>query len=215
MVNNVLPNGHFHKKWHQTMIKTWFNQPARKVRRRQARAAKAEATFPRPVAGALRPVVRGQTIRYREKRRIGRGFTLAELRAAGVAKPVARSLGVAVDARRKNRSAEGFDRNVLRLKEYLAALVVFPKNAKKPTKKDASAKDCAAAQQVAKNGKGLVPVAAEKRTPEYVSVSADMAAFQAYRTLKLEQTNRRWEGRRQKRAAEAAAAEKEKAAGKK
>ena len=29
MVNNIIPNGHFHKKWHQTMIKTWVSGPAR------------------------------------------------------------------------------------------------------------------------------------------------------------------------------------------
>jgi large subunit ribosomal protein L13e len=32
--NNVIPNNHFHKKW-QFMVKTWFNQPARKIRRRK------------------------------------------------------------------------------------------------------------------------------------------------------------------------------------
>lgn len=32
--NNVIPNGHFKKKW-QFRVRTWFNQPARKVRRRQ------------------------------------------------------------------------------------------------------------------------------------------------------------------------------------
>jgi large subunit ribosomal protein L13e len=30
--NNVIPNGHF-KGW-QNYVKTWFNQPARKQRRR-------------------------------------------------------------------------------------------------------------------------------------------------------------------------------------
>lgn len=31
--NNVIPNGHFKKDW-QSYVKTWFNQPARKQRRR-------------------------------------------------------------------------------------------------------------------------------------------------------------------------------------
>lgn len=31
--NNVVPNGHFKKDW-QSYVKTWFNQPARKKRRR-------------------------------------------------------------------------------------------------------------------------------------------------------------------------------------
>ena len=45
-----------------------------------ARKAKAAAVFPRPVAGALRPVVSGQTVRYNMKKRAGRGFTLEELK---------------------------------------------------------------------------------------------------------------------------------------
>ena len=34
--NNVIPNQHFKKKW-QFYVKTWFNQPARKVRRRNGK----------------------------------------------------------------------------------------------------------------------------------------------------------------------------------
>ena len=45
-----------------------------------ARAAKAAKVFPRPVAGALRPVVHGQTVRYNMKKRYGRGFTFDELK---------------------------------------------------------------------------------------------------------------------------------------
>lgn len=36
--NNVIPNGHFKKHW-QNYVKTWFNQPARKTRRRAGRFA--------------------------------------------------------------------------------------------------------------------------------------------------------------------------------
>lgn len=32
--NNQIPNQHYKKKW-QIKVRTWFNQPARKVRRRQ------------------------------------------------------------------------------------------------------------------------------------------------------------------------------------
>lgn len=45
-----------------------------------ARAEKAVKVFPRPVKGALRPVVRGQTVRYNLKKRFGRGFTFEELK---------------------------------------------------------------------------------------------------------------------------------------
>lgn len=49
-----------------------------------ARAEKAKAVFPRPVAGSLKPVVRGQTVKYNMKSRLGRGFTLEELKVWGV-----------------------------------------------------------------------------------------------------------------------------------
>lgn len=45
-----------------------------------ARAEKARALFPRPTAGPLRPVVRGQTIKYNSKQKLGRGFSLEELK---------------------------------------------------------------------------------------------------------------------------------------
>jgi hypothetical protein len=45
-----------------------------------AREKKAVRVFPRPTAGALRPIVRAQTVRYNTKQRAGRGFTLEELK---------------------------------------------------------------------------------------------------------------------------------------
>jgi len=77
--NNMIPNGHFHKDW-QRFVKTWFNQPARKYRRRQTRIKKARAIAPRPAAGPLRPIVRCPTVRYHRKLRAGRGFTLDEIK---------------------------------------------------------------------------------------------------------------------------------------
>lgn len=77
--NNMIPNGHFHKDW-QRYIKTWFNQPARKYRRRQNRIKKAKELAPKPAAGPLRPVVHCPTLRYHTKVRAGRGFTLQELK---------------------------------------------------------------------------------------------------------------------------------------
>lgn len=75
----MIPNAHFHKYWQQH-VRTWFNQPARKQRRRLNRIKKAKAVFPRPAAGPLRPVVRCPSIRYHTKQRAGRGFTLEELK---------------------------------------------------------------------------------------------------------------------------------------
>ncbi len=140
--NNIIPNGHFRKDW-QRFIKTWFDQPAKKVARRNAREAKAARLAPRPI-GKLRPVVRGQTVRYNLRVRSGRGFTVDELRAAGINKKEALGLGICVDTRRKNRSEEGFQRNVERLKLYKSKLVVFPRRSKYPKKGDSDAKAIAA-----------------------------------------------------------------------
>ena len=43
--------------------------------------------------------------------KLGRGFTLAELKAAGLSAKHAQSIGIAVDHRRKNRSEESLQLN--------------------------------------------------------------------------------------------------------
>ena len=103
---NIIPNGHFHKDW-QNYVKTWFNQPARKLRRRQKRLAKAAKVAPRPL-GKLRPVVHCPTYKYNLKQRAGRGFTLEELKAAGLSKNYARTIGISVDHRRRFEPVEIF-----------------------------------------------------------------------------------------------------------
>ena len=108
-------------------VKTWLDQPARKQRRREARKAKAAAIAPRPTGGALRPIVRCQTQRYSMKVRAGRGFTIEEIKAAGLSKAKAQSVGIAVDHRRRNKSEEGLAANVARVKLYLEKLVVAKK----------------------------------------------------------------------------------------
>jgi ribosomal protein L13E len=131
--NNVIANTHFRKDW-QRYIKTWFNQPARKQRRRAVRTEKAKAIAPRPLGtyctcshvtlrplvlhrntftnslriisfleykttDKLRPVVRCETIKYNMRLRQGRGFTYAELKAAGFKRKEAQGLGVCIDHR--------------------------------------------------------------------------------------------------------------------
>ena len=132
----VLHANHFRKDW-QSRVRTWFDQPGRKLRRRQARKTKAAALGVRPLT-LLRPAVRAQTVRYNRKVREGRGFTLAELKEAGIGKKEARGVGIVVDHRRRNLSEEGKAVNVERLKAYKARLIVFPRNAKKPKKGDST-----------------------------------------------------------------------------
>lgn len=86
----------------------------------------------------LRPAVRAPTVRYNRKLREGRGFTLAELKEAGIGRKEARGVGIVVDHRRRNLSEEGKALNVERLKAYKAKLIVFPRKASKPKKGDST-----------------------------------------------------------------------------
>lgn len=197
--NNVVPNGHFKKHW-QNYVKTWFNQPARKKRRRIARQKKAVKIFPRPTAGPLRPIVHGQTQKYNMKIRAGRGFSLEELKAAGIPKKYAPTIGIAVDHRRRNRSLEGLQTNVQRLKTYKAKLVVFPRSARKLKAGDSSPEELATATQV----QGVyLPISQEKPSVEIIKVTGEMKNFKAYAKLRVERMNKRLVGVRMKKAAEA------------
>lgn len=84
----------------------------------------------RPV-NLLRPIVHCPTFRYHTKVRAGKGFTLQELKASGLNKRFARTIGIAVDPRRRNKSIESLQTNAQRLKEYKANLILFPINEKK------------------------------------------------------------------------------------
>ena len=143
--NNPIQSVHMRKKW-QFHVQTWFDQPAKKAARKAARVVKAKKSHPKPTQ-KLRPVVRCQTNKYNTKARAGRGFTPAELAAAGMNHTCARTYGIALDFRRKNRSEEGFKVNVERLKQYKSKLVVFPAGSKQPKKLVSSAEDVAAAKQ--------------------------------------------------------------------
>eukprot|EP00244_Chara_vulgaris_P008214 TRINITY_DN314_c0_g1_i12.p1 TRINITY_DN314_c0_g1~~TRINITY_DN314_c0_g1_i12.p1 ORF type:complete len:213 (+),score=42.71 TRINITY_DN314_c0_g1_i12:77-715(+) len=198
--NNVVPNGHFRKDW-QNRVKTWFDQPGRKKRRRLARQKKAVKIFPRPTSGLLRPVVHGQSIKYNTKVRLGRGFSLEELKEAGIPKQLAPTIGISVDHRRRNRSVEGLQANVQRLKTFKSKLVVFPRraNSKKLKVGDSSREEVANATQ---HTGPLLPVSSATVATEITTITPEMQAFKAYYKLRLERMNVRMAGVRKKRAAE-------------
>ena len=102
--NNVMPNVHLRKHWSR-FVKTWFNQPAKKRKRMQMRAAKAARSFPRPLQ-KLRPLVHACSRKYNMKVRYGRGFTLEELKRAKLSAQFARTVGISVDHRRHDASEE-------------------------------------------------------------------------------------------------------------
>ncbi|KAH6917499.1 60S ribosomal protein L13 [Coprinopsis sp. MPI-PUGE-AT-0042] len=191
--NNVLHANHFRKDW-QRRVRTWFDQPGRKLRRRQARKTKAAALGVRPLT-LLRPAVRGQTVRYNRKVREGRGFTLGELKEAGIGRKEARTVGIVVDHRRRNLSEEGKKVNVERLKDYKARLIVFPRKASKPKKGDSTGDDLKAATTRASIP---LPVGIPAEAPR--KITAEEREFKAYRTLRDSRAWQRHEGVRKIRA---------------
>ena len=198
--NNMIPNAHFHKDW-QRWVKTWFNQPARNKRRRAARAKKAAAIAPRPLAGPLRPIVRCQTFKYNTRVRTGRGFSLDEIKAAGLSSAEARSVGISVDHRRKNRSVESLQQNVQRLKEYRSKLILFPRKASKPKKGDASEEEMKMATQLTGP---VMPIVSVPRKEKARAVTADDKKFSAFIALRTARANKRLAGKRAKKATDAA-----------
>lgn len=138
------------------------------------------------MAGALRPVVHGQTVKYQSKLRQGRGFTLLELKAAGINAKLAPTIGIAVDFRRRNVSQEGLDANAARLKEYKSKLVLFPRRANKPKAGDSAAADLKAAAQLTG---AVLPIRPAAPTVEFVTITPELKAFKAYAQLQQERSN--------------------------
>lgn len=205
--NNVIPNNHFRKDW-QLRIRTWFDQPMRKRRRRRARIVKAAKIAPRPVDGPLRPIVRCPTNKYNMHQRLGRGFSIEELKEAGIALRYAPTIGIAVDHRRKNRSVDAMQENVQRLKEYKTKVLVFPRNPNKVLPGEASKEDLQMATQIKEK---LMPI--EKKAPviEVREITNADKEKWAYRSLRIERMNKRLRGVREERAKKEAAAAADKA----
>merc|ERR1719439_247572 len=187
--NQVVANIHY-KKWWQRYVRTWFDQAGRKQRRRKTRQEKASAVAPRPTGGKLKPMVHGMTQRYNSKVRLGRGFTLDELKEAGISKQLARTIGISVDHRRKNRCTESLQENVARLKLYKSKLMVLPRKSK--AKKGDTTR--AEAQNVPQNTlKEIIPLP---------KPSLEEKDFKAKDALRPAWANKHYDGRKRKRAEE-------------
>lgn len=184
--NNVVPNIHCNKKYLQSSrgplkVKLALNQASRKKVRRLARAKKAAALAPAPIQ-KLRPVVHCQTQRYSAKTRLGKGFTLEELKAAGFSPKYAMSVGIAVDYRRSNKSQESLDLNVARLTAYKSNLVILKKG-----------EDASGLAQL----KGTVqPIDYSKPALEIADVTDEMKAFKAFTTMRVARQETRVAGYR-------------------
>ncbi|KYK60245.1 60S ribosomal protein L13 [Drechmeria coniospora] len=203
--NQKLVNNHFRKDW-QRRVRTHFDQPGKKASRRTARQAKAAAVAPRPV-DKLRPIVRCPTIKYNRKVRAGRGFTLAELKEAGVPRRLAPTIGISVDHRRQNLSEESLAINVARLKAYRQRLILLPRRSNAPKKGDTKT-DLSKVNKAA-TVSSVLPIAPTDLAVKYIKKSEMPKEIEggAYTKLRQARSNARYQGAREKRIRDKAEAE--------
>jgi len=171
--NNIIPNIHCKKKYLQSSrgplkVKLALNQATRKKARRVKRAARAAKIAPAPLQ-KLRPVVHCPTQKYSAKVRLGKGFTLEELKAAKLAPKYAMTVGIAIDWRRRNRCEGSLAANVARLEEYKKNLVILKKGDAAPA-------------QVTGTIQPLVKPASEI---EMQDVTGELKDFKAFTTMRL------------------------------
>ncbi|OIR58528.1 MAG: 60S ribosomal protein L13 [Amphiamblys sp. WSBS2006] len=188
--NNPIPTDYTKKEIHKTP-KVIFNTKQRAEKKLKKKQLKIKRNAPRPADGQIRPIVRCPTTRYNMKTRLGRGFTQAELAAAGIPAKKAMKFEIAIDRRRKNYSLETLEVNKERLAKYMARLVLLtPKEAKE-------IRDSKKVSDVV--GEEAMDATAEPRKP-----TPEELEFQAYTTLKKLRGERHVE----RHAEELAAAEK-------
>merc|ERR1711893_495860 len=149
---------------------------------------KAAAIAPRPLAGPLRPIVRCPTFKYNTRVRAGRGFSLDELKAAGLSKQEARTVGIAVDHRRKNRSVESLQQNVQRLKEYRSKLILFPRKASQPKKGDATEEEMKMATQLTGP---IMPIKTTYKREKARKISDEEKKYSAFTALRQARAHKR------------------------
>ncbi|KAF2764946.1 60S ribosomal protein L13 [Teratosphaeria nubilosa] len=196
--NQQIQHNHFRKDW-QRRVRVHFDQAGKKKSRRNARAEKIAKVAPRPV-DKLRPVVRCPTVKYNRRVRAGRGFSLAELKEAGIPRKLAPTIGISVDPRRQNLSEESLKANVERLKAYKARLVLFPRKSGEHKKGDASAEEVKAAKEGAiRHSNKAFPIENEVVIEEG-KVSDFTSEEAAFRKLREARSEARLVGKRAKRA---------------
>lgn len=128
------------------------------------------------------------------KLRLGRGFTLDELREAKIPPKQARTIGIAVDPRRRNACTESLQLNVQRLKLYKSKLVIFPKKSgKKGVKKGDTPKS--ELQNVAQNTlREIIPLPKPTLRIKARAITADEKSKSAYKMMKKARTNKKYAG---------------------
>ena len=124
------------------------------------------------------------------------------MQRAGLTLDFARTIGIAIDRRRRNKSIEQRQINVQRLKEYRSKLILFPINEKKKLRKgEATAEERKVATQL--RGE-VMPIRNAKPVVSVRAITDAEKKFGAFLTLKKNRSDARLVGIRAKKAKEAA-----------
>ncbi|SBS88264.1 60S ribosomal protein L13-2, putative [Plasmodium ovale] len=201
--NNILPNVHLHKWW-QRYVRVNFSKNIKKKKRRLLREKKRKQNGGTPIE-KLHPLVHCPTQRYNFRIRLGRGFTLEELKGAKLHPSAARSIGIFVDKRRKNRCEETLKKNIERLEKYKKYLVMIPLKKNKCKKGIGGIPDDADKELIneLKQKKQLRSIFKKERNDkplfESMEVSKIDKSFSAYKTLRKAKLSERRKNRQQQR----------------
>merc|ERR1712228_952614 len=125
--------------------------------------------------------------------------TLDELREAKISPKLARTIGISVDHRRRNRCTESLQENVNRLKLYRSKLLIFPrKSGKKGVKKGDTPKS--ELQNVAQNTlKEIIPIPKPQLRIKARAITSEEKEKSAYKILKKARTDQKYDGAKMKK----------------
>ncbi|XP_020609581.1 60S ribosomal protein L13-like [Orbicella faveolata] len=107
--NNMIHNNHFHKQW-QNYVRTWFDQPGRKKRKRSPKFQPAELANAVQLQGAVMPIqqsrlpIKARKITDEEK-------NTSVFRSMRIARANARLIGI-----REKRAREKAEQDALKKK---------------------------------------------------------------------------------------------------
>lgn len=94
----------------------------------------------------------------------------------------AQTIGIAVDYRRRNKSVEGIQENVQRLKEYRSRLILFPIHDKKKLRKGEATEE---ERKLATQFQGpILPLSKPEPVVEFRKITDEEKKFSAFHTLR-------------------------------
>nr|XP_055097951.1 60S ribosomal protein L13-like [Symphalangus syndactylus] len=125
-------------------------------------------------------------------------LSLVLRQVAGIHKKVARTIGISVDPRRRNKSTESLQANVQRLKDYRSKLILLPRKTSAPKKGDSSqAEELKLATQLTGP---VMPIRNVYKREKARVITEEEKNFKAFASLRMARANARLFGIRAKRA---------------